>query len=286
MASLPVKPPPVAPDPLVNPAPGRRMPTLDDLDYRLHLPPVDPRIELNQDQEWCEIEIGGERRRIRFHDYAAIYEIPGLYERLFVEQLACNSPRIVTDLLRAQLRSARIKPERLTALDLGAGNGMVGELLAEHGIGDIVGVDLLPQAYDAASRDRPGLYENYYTLDLSQLQPDDRRNLVRHDFDVMTCVAALGFGDIPPLAFAEAMNLVASPGWIAFNIRTHFLEPDHPSGFGDFIARILDEGILKVRTRKRYTHRFSVSGEPLDYFAVIVEKHREVPLDWARRVAV
>ena len=61
---------------------------------------------------------------------------------------------------------------------------------------------------------------------MTQLSPEQRRDLMRHDFDLMTCVAALGFGDIPPLAFAEAFNLVGSPGWIAFNIRDRFLEEE------------------------------------------------------------
>jgi len=260
------------------------MATLDNVDYALHLPPEHARDELDQDQEWCEIEIDGERRRIRFHDYASIYKVPGLYERLFADQLDCDSPRVVTDLLGAELKAARIKSSRLTALDFGAGNGMVGELLAELGIGDIIGVDLLPEARDAAQRDRPGLYENYYALDFTDLDPGERRDLMRHDFDLMTCVAALGFGDIPPLAFAEAFNLVGSPGWIAFNIRDRFFEETDPSGFGGFMARMFREGILKERTRKHYTHRVSVADEPLEYYAVIAEKLDDVPLEWTHEV--
>ena len=257
---------------------------VDTVDYALHLPPEHARGELDQDQEWCEIEIEGDRHRIRFHDYASIYKVPGLYERLFAEQLDCDSPRFVTELLGAELRAAKIKSGRLTALDFGAGNGMVGELLAELGIDDIVGVDLLPEARDAAHRDRPGLYSDYYALDFTELERDHRRDLMRHDFDLMTCVAALGFGDIPPLAFAEAFNLVGSPGWIAFNIRDRFFEEEDPTGFGGFLRRMFREGILEERTRKHYTHRVSVADEPLEYFAVVAEKRDDVPLDWARDV--
>ncbi len=178
------------------------------------------------------------------------------------------------------LRDAGLTPEKLTALDFGAGNGMVGELLAELTVGEIVGVDLLPEARDAAHRDRPGLYQAYYALDMTQLTPEDRRSLMRHDFDLMTCVAALGFGDIPPLAFAEAFNLVGSPGWIAFNIRDRFLEED-TSGFGGLIAKMFREGVLEERASSRYTHRISVAGEPLEYVAIVAEKHGNVPLEWA-----
>jgi predicted TPR repeat methyltransferase len=254
------------------------MATLTPVDFALHLP--DARTELDQDEEWCEIEIGGKRRRIRFHDYAAIYDVPGLYERLFAEQLECDSPRIVTDLLGDALRDAKVKPTQLTALDFGAGNGMVGELLDALSIGDIVGIDLLPEARDAAHRDRPGLYRDYLALDLTDLTSAQRRDLMRHDFSVMACVAALGFGDIPPLAFAEAFNFVGSPGWVAFNIRDRFLEDE--TGFGGFITRMLREGVIDERARKRYVHRRSVTGSDLEYVAIVAEKRADVPLDWAR----
>ncbi len=258
------------------------MVALGDTHYAVHLPPKAARNALDQDQEWCEIEHGGKRRRIRFHDYAAIYAVPGLYERLFVDRLDCESPRVVTELLGAQLRAAGIRAADLAALDFGAGNGMVGELLKDLGIGEIVGIDLLEEARDAAHRDRPGLYDDYLALDLTALKSDQRHALLRHDFDLITCVAALGFGDIPPLALAEAFNLVGTPGWIAFNIRDRFFEVEDATGFGGFIMRMLREGILEERARERYTHRVSVAGEPLEYFAVIAEKRADVPLDWTR----
>ena len=146
------------------------MATLDTVDFALHLPPGHARGELDQDEEWCEIEIDGIRRRIRFHDYAAIYEVPGLYERLFAEQLECESPaRGHRATRRAAATARRSTPAELTVLDFGAGNGMVGERLAELSVGEIVGIDLLPEARDAAERDRPGLYSDYYALDFTDL---------------------------------------------------------------------------------------------------------------------
>ena len=260
------------------------MATLDNVDYALHLPPTHARCELDQDEEWCEIEMDGVRRRIRFHDYAQIYNVPGLYERLFAERLECDSPQVVTGLLGEALHDAGAKPERLTALDFGAGNGMVGERLGDLAVGEIVGVDLLPEARDAAHRDRPGVYDAYYALDMTQLSPDSRRALMRHDFDLMTCVAALGFGDIPPLAFAEAFNLVGSPGWIALNIRDRYLG-EQDAGFGCLIRRLFAEGVLEECARTQYTHRVSIAGEPLEYIAIVAQKHADVPLQWARDCA-
>ena len=48
---------------------------------------------------------------------------------------------------------------------------MVGEQLAAVGIDSIVGLDLLPEARDAALRDRPGLYEDYFAGDVTDLDP-------------------------------------------------------------------------------------------------------------------
>jgi hypothetical protein len=244
------------------------------------MPPPNAVGGLDQDEEWCEITIEGERRRVRLHDYAAIFSVPGLYETLFAEHLDCDSPRVVCDLLREQLDDAGVDPATLTALDFGAGNGMVGEALQDHGIGAIVGLDLLEEAREAALRDRPGLYEDYYALDLTDLAPAERAGLQDLRFDCLSCVAALGFGDIPPVAFAEAFNLVSSPGWIAINLRERFLEDEDPAGFGQFIGRMFDEGVLEERARVSYTHRVSVAGEDLTYLAMIATKHDDVPLDW------
>ncbi len=254
-----------------------------DTQFELYLPPSQAGGRLDQDEEWCEIVLDGERERIRLHDYAAIFNVPGLYEQLFSQKLECDSPEIVCQLLGAELIAADIDPATLKALDFGAGNGMVGEQLATVGVESIVGLDLLAEARDAALRDRPGLNDDYYAGDVTDLDPGDRRELEAHGCNAMTCVAALGFGDIPPIAFAEAFNFVNSPGWIAFNLRDRFIEDDDPAGFGAFIARMFDEDVLEEQARVTYTHRVSVAGEPLEYSAIVARKHADVPLDWTRR---
>lgn len=258
------------------------MAMLDTQRFDLYLPPRQAGGGLDQDEEWCEIVRDGERQRIRLHDYATIFSVPGLYEQLFCEKLDCDSPEIVCQLLAAELIAADVDPGTLTALDFGAGNGMVGEQLAEVGVESIVGLDLLPEARDAALRDRPGLYEDYFALDITDVDPADRRELEAPDFNAMTCVAALGFGDIPPLAFGEAFNLLDSPGWLAFNLRDRFMEDEDPSSFGSFITRMFEEGVLDEQARVTYTHRVSVAGEPLEYNAIVALKRTDVPLEWTR----
>jgi SAM-dependent methyltransferase len=238
----------------------------------------------DQDHEWCHVTTNGTTRKIRFHDYDEIYSVPGLYEYLFYEHLECCSPQVVRGLLEDALTDAVMPATALRVLDLGAGNGMVGEELAELGAEMITGVDLLPEAAAAAERDRPGVYDDYLVLDLTELSDARRRELRERRFNALVSVAALGFGDIPPRAFAEAFNLVADGGWIAFNIKEDFLDDGEPTGFSRLIGRLLDSEIVELRAEKVYRHRLSTSGDPLDYVALVGVKRSSIPEELVRDV--
>lgn len=254
------------------------MSTLSEHEYTLHLP-TRGAAGLDQDEEFCVVEIDGERRRIRFHDYDEIFKVPGLYERLFADALACDSPRVVVDLLHDALREEGERPEELQVLDFGAGNGMVGEELSRIDSGAVVGVDLLPEAKMAAERDRPGIYDAYHAVDMTDLSDRERRELEGQDFNCLTCVAALGFGDVPPEAFATAYELIADDGWVAFNIRERFVEEgSDTSGFSRTLATALQEGAIEEHARVSYTHRLSVAGDPLPYVAMVGRKRGELAL--------
>jgi predicted TPR repeat methyltransferase len=230
---------------------------------------------LEQDEEWCEIREDGETRRIRFHDYGEIYSIPGLYERIFYDALKCCSPQAVIGLLAEQLRAG----ELLRTFDVGAGNGMVGEQLDMIGSDLIVGVDIIPEAEMAAERDRPDVYEAYHTLDLTDIPPDIHKELSSRRFNCLVTVAALGFGDIPPEAFAAAFNLVEDNAWVAFNIKSRFLNDDsEKTGFAELINRMLDDGTLEMCAEREYRHRLSITGEPLNYVAIVARKRRNLDL--------
>jgi trans-aconitate methyltransferase len=236
--------------------------------------------QFDQDEEWCEVRLDDGWRRIRFHDYDEVYSVPGLYEQLFYDELKCDSPRTVCGLLKRQLEVSGYDASSLRVLDVGAGNGMVGEeLQRELGVGTLVGVDIIEEAEMAAERDRPGVYDAYYTIDLTALPADIRSDLCERQLNTLVTVAALGFGDIPPQAFAEAFNLITDHGWVAFNIRDRFLE-EETSPFSRLIGRMLDEGVLERRAERRYRHRLSVRGEPLHYVAVVAEKHGDVSREW------
>ena len=238
---------------------------------------------LAQEEEWCLVRTGREEKRIRFHDYDEIFSIPGLYEHLFYDMLECCSPTVVCDLLEATLNEhgAPAALEDLRVLDVGAGNGMVGEELGRRGVEEVVGLDFIPEAAWATERDRSTTYADYLVEDLTDLSPNARRQLEDWDFNCMTTVAALGFGDIPPEAFSEAFNFIDDQGWVAFNIRDRFLDTDDSSGFSQLIERMIDEGVLDHVQNQKYRHRLSMNGQPLYYYALVAQKTAAIPMGWA-----
>lgn len=230
-----------------------------------------------QDRESCRVVVDGEARTIRFHDYDEIFAVEGLYERIFHKHLDCRSPTEAVGQLEEALEAEGVDPATLAGIDVGAGNGLVGEGLRRLGVASLVGVDIIQASADAARRDRPEVYDDYVVCDLTALDAGQRERLCAHRPNLMTTVAALGFDDIPPQAFAEAFNLVGDGAWIAFNIKVDFLDETDRSGFRGLIAQMLETGVLDERGRRRYRHRLSMNGEPLDYVAIVGRKRADVP---------
>jgi len=250
------------------------------LRYQIDFPEADAKAD--QDSECCEVRIDGETRRIRFHDYHEIYSVPGLYEQLFYDELKCQSPKVLTELLTDTMAETGVDPGTVDALDIGAGNGMVGEELVNRGVRSVVGVDIIEEAAEAAERDRPDVYDDYFVADLTDLPPDAKRALADRGFSCMTTCAALGFGDIPPLAFAIALNLLADDAWVAFTIKDRFLDgaEEEESGFATLVNRLCDEGRLEVLAKRKYRHRLAVDGTELHYLAVVARRRGLAPLEW------
>lgn len=232
---------------------------------------------LEQDQEWCVVRTNGFERRVRFHDYGDIYDLPGLYEQLFYEHMECRSPKTVAQLLTVELERSRVNPGSLRVFDVGAGNGMMGEEVAAIAPDAMVGVDIIPEAAAAAERDRPGLYDDYFVLDLTDLDDDVREDLESRSLNLLTCVAALGFGDIPPAAFAAAYDVLTPDAWLAFSIKTDFLDEQGGSGFATLIRELVDRGMIEIRARERYRHRLSAAGDPVHYVALVAAKRSPEP---------
>src|SRR5699024_7548459 len=78
---------------------------------------------LNQDETYFFLQGAGKDRKMRFHDYNEIYQVPGLYEQLFYDRLKCTSPSKVASILRAAVdQKSSYNFTELRILDLGAGN--------------------------------------------------------------------------------------------------------------------------------------------------------------------
>ena len=242
---------------------------------KVRLPPLSETIP--QHEEWCEVLEGGEWKRIRFHDYDRIYARPGLYEHLFYGLLECNSPRRVVRLLSEVMAEPGALEEPLRALDLGAGNGIVGDELRAVGATELVGIDIIPEAKMAAERDRPDLYTDYVVADLCRPTDEVKATLAEIRPNALVCVAALGFGDIPPLAYYHSASFVPKGGLLAFNIKEEFLDERFTHGFSELIRRMVRDKIVRIEATRRYCHRLSAAGEPIFYTAMVATKLEDIP---------
>ncbi len=247
--------------------------------HRIQLPKPDSS-NLSQDESFFFLEESGGQRKIRFHDYDEIYKIPGLYEQIFYDRLKCTSPAKVTSILETTVNQSPDNFTELRVLDLGAGNGMMGEELKKHGISRLIGVDIIPEAYEATIRDRPGLYDEYYIEDFTSLDKDKEDDIASWQCNCMVAVAALGFGDIPIEAFLKAYNIIMKKGWVAFNIKESFFDINDKSGFSKMIRELIFSKYLDVYHIERYRHRLSIEGEPLYYFAIAGRKNADVSIEF------
>lgn len=239
---------------------------------------------LQQDEAYFFLnEPNGEQRKIRFHDYNEIYKIPGLYEQVFYDRLKCTSPAKVTEILKAAIAQNQEHFTELRVLDLGAGNGIMGESLKRHGISRLVGADIIPEAEAATMRDRPDVYDAYYVEDFCSLHDATREDIESWSLNCLVTVAALGFGDIPADAFIQAFNVIQAEGWVAFNIKETFLDHTDESGFSRMIRELIFSKYLDIYYLERYRHRLSIEGEPLYYFALAGRKNADIPQGFINR---
>jgi len=235
--------------------------------------------KLDQNEEFVTLVTDEGAERIRIHDYDKMYSVPGLYEAVVHERLKCDSPRMLCALLKKEMSQSDDGNKHLRALDFGAGNGIVGECLRNRFDCDaLVGLDIIAEAQDAADRDRPEVYDDYFVMDLSHPSEKGRPELEKWNFNTLLTVAALGYGDIPTQGFITAFNLIEDSGWIAFNIKDRFVSEADESGYNDALRTMMGDSLEPLQIR-RYCHRLSMSGEPLEYYAVVGRKLKDVPLN-------
>lgn len=242
--------------------------------YNIKFPPNEP-FSLKQDEAYFTLQEEDGNKVIRFHDYDLIFRRKGLYEQLFYERLKCSSPVKISKSLYDVVTEFTGTFSSLRVLDLGAGNGMMGNELFKLGVARIIGLDVIQEAKLACDRDYPGIYDAYYIEDLNN--PSKNLDEVQSwELNCMTTIAAIGFDDIPAYTFLRAYNLIQNNGWIAFNIKDSFFENNELSNFSDMVRKILIHNYLEVYRIEKYRHRISIDGLPLYYYSIIGKKKASV----------
>ncbi len=221
------------------------------------------------------VEDGGTFRQVRLRGDSRVWEWPGVYEQLVRTLLRGNAPGALSHMLDRQLRAAGRSAADLRVIDLGAGNGWMGEELASLGIPMVIGIDSVNAAVLAAERDHPDVYQSYLLLDMRRLSEAQRDDLMNYDFNCLVCVDALAADEPAPNAFTEAFNLLAPDGWVAFHLNAETAEGGRDSRFARTVHRMIQSGAMNVATQQRYRHRFTTYGAPLFHVGVIARKVRD-----------
>jgi len=215
-------------------------------------------------EDWVEFGPPHARKRVGFHDYAALYAVPGLYERVFQDELGmCTAQRVVGLYAEALARLSR-QPANERVIDLGAGNGLGGEELRRVGIGRVIGVDVEPVARKAALRDRPGVYDDYIVGDLASLPVEELASIAAMEPTAVLALSALGPGHAPPEVLDRALGLLATGGVFAFAVMPTLLpdreEPaEQRTGYPEQLCDLFNRR-ADILARDEYVHRRQTDG--------------------------
>jgi predicted TPR repeat methyltransferase len=215
-------------------------------------------------EDWVEFGPPDARERVAFHDYAALYAVPGLYDRVFRDELGMCSAQRVVGLYGQALERLHRPPAAERVLDLGAGNGMGGEELRRIGVGRVLGLDLEPRAREAASRDRPGAYDDYLVGDLCGPEDGTLAGLAAFAPTAVLALSALGPGHAPPAVLDRAIGLLPAGGLFGFAVTPTLLAgSDDPvgiaTGYPEFLRELFADRADEL-ARDAYVHRRRTDG--------------------------
>lgn len=216
------------------------------------------------DETWIEYGPPRDRRRVGFHDYAALYAVPGLYERVFHDELEMRSADVVVGLYADALRTLDRTAADERVLDLGAGTGIGGTLLRELGVGQVTALDVEPAAADAAARDRPGVYDAFLVADLGA-SPETLEALAADRPTALLAISAIGAGHIALELLAETVTRVLRPGGLfGFAVAAELL----PAFFEEFFALVDADRLYE----HAYVHRRRTDGSAHEATAVLARR--------------
>jgi hypothetical protein len=225
-------------------------------------------------------EIGWELIRVRFddgrvqelrlHDYEQLYALPGVYELIVHERLGCRSPAEIASMLAETVDRLGLGRGDARVLDIAAGNGVSGEAIAAAGLHPVLGTDIVPAARAAALRDRPGVYDEYLTLDLLHLSDTERAHIRGLNANVLSCVAPVGEhrSELPAAALVAAAEPLGPDALVGYMHNPQIGAPDAVTE--ELWARALGPGTeAEELERRRYLHRYTVSGERFEMDGVV-----------------
>ena len=205
---------------------------------------------------------------VHLHEYERVYAVPGLYEHVVQELLQCRSPQVAAEGFVRAAASLGLEPGSMTVLDVGAGTGLVGELVRRGGVANVVGVDSLSAARAACLRDRPGVYAEY-VVGYFELGDGLREELRPYEFGGLVSAGAFGGAHATPRALENALAILPPGAPVAFTIDERWMDESDPEGFGAAVERLVADGALMVTERTRFRHRVTTTGEP-SYYQLVV----------------
>lgn len=160
--------------------------------------------------------------------------------------------------------------DTVRVIDVAAGNGVSGEALKLRGLAPVLGTDIAPEARAAALRDRPEVYGRYLTLDLLALSPEQEAAVRSLRANALACVAPVGSGpaQLPARALAAAARLLSDDALVAYMHDPMFGDEDEVSA-ELWAAELGSERRPELLERRRYLHRYTVSGRPFEMDGVV-----------------
>jgi hypothetical protein len=161
--------------------------------------------------------------------------------------------------------------DAMRVLDIAAGNGISGEALAAAGLHPVLGTDIVESARVAALRDRPRLYDQYLTLDLMALSETEQAAVASLHANALSCVAPVGETpgrELPSDALLAAARLLAPDALVVYMHDPNLGVPDAMTP-GRWTGGLGADTQVEELERRRYVHRRTVNGAPLEMDGVV-----------------
>lgn len=241
-------------------------------DYNVRFPDTK---DLSQGEEFFYVQLNGEEKKMKLHDYEDLYKHPFLYEAILYDLLKCSTPQAICNLLKKALQENEVQAKDLRVLEMGAGSGIFGEALKNMGVGYVAGLDIYEIAKEAAYRDRPSLYDKYYIEDLTQPSEDAVKDIEASKFNCVAVASATGWGNhIPVKGFDNAFNVLEDGGWFVYHVKRD-AEDQECIDLCAWIDDKIESKIFEVKAQDSCFHRNSIQNVPIYYDVIIGTKNSQ-----------